>query len=335
MDYYKFGNTLCKLREEQQLTQKELAAILDVSDKAVSKWENGQAIPRMETLEKIAVTLNTSVEELITISKDNAKRICIKNSYADIAHIELDGELYSIREGESKWIVLNPASREHTITINGEFTLDYDWSSERSESLKDKLINKGAEKLVGYLGKVINNYVLQAECTYRLENVVNETELDIELDTFSIGDKAMINENFLISYPKLKTDSAAIALESARSRNTKDFLRHKRKMALTSDLAIDIPLMLLVFPIRMAYFKSLCKAEKLKGNIEKADYYNEKYDETEEKRKKTKHPVLKTIFIFIIFVVGWFTIDFVGDVLNVETKHPALISGDYNYVCTY
>lgn len=332
MDYYKFGNTLCKLREEHQLTQKELAAILDVSDKAVSKWENGQAIPRMETLEKIAATLNTSVEELITISKDNSKRICIKNSYADIAHIELDGELYSIKEGDSKWIELNPSLNEHTITINGELTLDYDWSSEDAENLKEKLINKGAEKFFGYIGKVINNCVLQTECTYQLENVENETELEIELDTFSIGDKAMINENFLISYPKLNTEHSRITLLTAKSRNTKDFLRHKRKMALTSDLAIDIPLMLLVFPVRMAYFKSLCKPEKLKANIEKADDYNDKYNKEEEKQKKRKHPVLKTILLFIILIIGWFTIDFVGDVLNVETEKPALISSDYSTI---
>ena len=62
MDNYKFGNTLCRLREEHNLTQKELAKILDDSDKAVSKWENGQAIPRMDTLEKIAGILDTSVE---------------------------------------------------------------------------------------------------------------------------------------------------------------------------------------------------------------------------------------------------------------------------------
>lgn len=53
MNNYKFGNMICSMRESFNLTQKELAKLLDVSDKAVSKWENGQAIPRMETLEKI------------------------------------------------------------------------------------------------------------------------------------------------------------------------------------------------------------------------------------------------------------------------------------------
>ena len=39
--HYDFGNYLYFLRSEAHLTQKELAARLSVSDKAVSKWENG------------------------------------------------------------------------------------------------------------------------------------------------------------------------------------------------------------------------------------------------------------------------------------------------------
>ena len=65
MDKYKFGNRLCSLREEKGLSQKKLATILEVSDKAISKWENGQSIPRMETLEKIAEVFNVSLDVLL------------------------------------------------------------------------------------------------------------------------------------------------------------------------------------------------------------------------------------------------------------------------------
>ncbi len=78
MDKYKFGNKLCLLREEKGLTQKEFAAILDVSDKAVSKWENGQSIPRMDTLEKIADVLGTSIEALISNDDTDIERYRIK-----------------------------------------------------------------------------------------------------------------------------------------------------------------------------------------------------------------------------------------------------------------
>ena len=61
MNNYKFGNYVCKLREEHNMTQVDLARSLDVSDKAVSKWENGQAFPRIDTFEKLASVLDTTI----------------------------------------------------------------------------------------------------------------------------------------------------------------------------------------------------------------------------------------------------------------------------------
>lgn len=86
MDKYKFGNRLCSLREEKGLSQKELATILEVSDKAISKWENGQSIPRMETLEKIAEVFNVSLDVLLNddeteIERHRVKRSAFRNKY--------------------------------------------------------------------------------------------------------------------------------------------------------------------------------------------------------------------------------------------------------------
>ena len=65
MDYYKFGNKICSLREKAGLTQKELAQKLNVSDKAISKWENGRSIPRIETLEEMSKLFGVSTNELL------------------------------------------------------------------------------------------------------------------------------------------------------------------------------------------------------------------------------------------------------------------------------
>ena len=43
MNDYIFGNFVCKLREEQGMTQAELAARLGITAAAVSKWENGES----------------------------------------------------------------------------------------------------------------------------------------------------------------------------------------------------------------------------------------------------------------------------------------------------
>ena len=46
---YTFGNYICNLREARGYSQFQLGALVGVSDKAVSKWENGNAKPRMQT----------------------------------------------------------------------------------------------------------------------------------------------------------------------------------------------------------------------------------------------------------------------------------------------
>lgn len=53
-------------RKELGLTQKELAEKLNITDKAVSKWERGIACPDTATIPKLAQTLGISIEELMT-----------------------------------------------------------------------------------------------------------------------------------------------------------------------------------------------------------------------------------------------------------------------------
>ena len=45
MDSEKMGKYIAKLRKQKNMTQKELADKINVTDKAVSKWERGKGIP--------------------------------------------------------------------------------------------------------------------------------------------------------------------------------------------------------------------------------------------------------------------------------------------------
>ena len=73
MSKYDFGNKLYALRTEKNLTQKELAKILGVSDKAVSKWETGEAMPRLKTLQAIADCFSVSYEALLSQSSEESE----------------------------------------------------------------------------------------------------------------------------------------------------------------------------------------------------------------------------------------------------------------------
>ena len=66
MDQYVTGEIIRKLREEKKMTQAELAEKLSVSDKTVSKWENGRGYPDITLIEPIAQALGISMIELLS-----------------------------------------------------------------------------------------------------------------------------------------------------------------------------------------------------------------------------------------------------------------------------
>ena len=79
-----FASNLSRLRKYNKMSQQELANKLSYSDKAISKWELGDNIPDIFTLERIANLFNVTVDELIkpniSVSKSSItlkKRILI------------------------------------------------------------------------------------------------------------------------------------------------------------------------------------------------------------------------------------------------------------------
>ena len=70
MKDYSFGNHICTLRTELGLSQFQLGTLVGVSDKAVSKWENGDARPRIRTCHRLASVLGVSIDELLSCKRD-------------------------------------------------------------------------------------------------------------------------------------------------------------------------------------------------------------------------------------------------------------------------
>lgn len=65
---YELGATIRDLRKKQNMTQKELARRLNVSEATICKYENNTATPPFETLRTIAVTFNISMDTLCGIA---------------------------------------------------------------------------------------------------------------------------------------------------------------------------------------------------------------------------------------------------------------------------
>ncbi len=60
-----FCTKLKELREEKQLSCKQLGKILGVSDASISRWENGKRLPTIDVLYNIAIYFNVSADYLI------------------------------------------------------------------------------------------------------------------------------------------------------------------------------------------------------------------------------------------------------------------------------
>jgi len=84
MNQYVTGAIIRELREKKQLTQAELADRLYVSDKTVSKWENGKGYPDLSLLEGLAAALDVSVAELLsgkTVSNVNVSANMMRSKF--------------------------------------------------------------------------------------------------------------------------------------------------------------------------------------------------------------------------------------------------------------
>ena len=66
MNHYITGNTIRVLREKKQITQKELAQILGVSDKTISKWECGKGLPEVSLMLPLCDALHITVNDLLS-----------------------------------------------------------------------------------------------------------------------------------------------------------------------------------------------------------------------------------------------------------------------------
>ena len=73
MNDYSFGEYLYQKRKQSGDSQNELGKKLGVTGKAVSKWENGAAKPKIQIIRKMAALWGISVEELLKAGEDIEK----------------------------------------------------------------------------------------------------------------------------------------------------------------------------------------------------------------------------------------------------------------------
>ena len=100
MDQIKIGKFISTRRKEKQLTQQELAEKLNITNRAISKWENGFCLPDVGIMPELCKILDITINDLFsgeTVDmKDNEKKL--EENLLEMARIkeQQDKELLSL-----------------------------------------------------------------------------------------------------------------------------------------------------------------------------------------------------------------------------------------------
>ena len=99
MDQIKIGKFIAKCRKQNQLTQLQLAQKLDITDKAISKWERGISMPDPSIMLALCDNLKISVNELLS-----GEEISMENSNQKNEQLMLDMAEELARKNKTIWL---------------------------------------------------------------------------------------------------------------------------------------------------------------------------------------------------------------------------------------
>lgn len=111
MNQEKIGKFISELRKEKNMTQEQLAEKMGVTDKSISRWENGKTMPDLSMITILAEELNVEVSELLNGRKMTKEEV---EKLRDTINNVIE---YSNKEKENKTIKLNNYFRAGLLCI--------------------------------------------------------------------------------------------------------------------------------------------------------------------------------------------------------------------------
>ncbi len=101
MNQIKIGRFIAELRHQKGLTQEALGQHLGVTNKTISRWENGNYMPDIEMLKLLSEFFDVSINEILAgerLSNEEFKKKADENIVS-----ALDNSLFSVKEREKFW----------------------------------------------------------------------------------------------------------------------------------------------------------------------------------------------------------------------------------------
>lgn len=138
MNQIQIGNFIAELRKEKHLTQVELGDKLGVTNKTISRWENGNYMPDISIMQELCSILDISINELISgqhLSNEEYKETADNNLFSslnELKHIKKQKRMIDFLGGSGTGILVSllysPDSlRKSIIAVVGIMMILFSW----------------------------------------------------------------------------------------------------------------------------------------------------------------------------------------------------------------
>ena len=231
MNQVKIGKFLKELRKEKNMTQQDLADILDITDKAISKWENGRCLPDLYFLQKLTEIFNVSEKEILNGERNfKKKKVNKQQKILEINNLSklfgkkkvLDNINMDIYEGEIVGLVGPNGAGKTTLikTIISLYKKDFG-----TIKINGYNIEKEYEKALSNVGFILDTPLLYSDISGRdnlkITEILNknntieytndiiklvklENKINDKVKNYSIGMKQRLGiANTLLKRPKI------------------------------------------------------------------------------------------------------------------------------------
>lgn len=194
----KLGDNIKKYREENKMTQRDIAEILKVEPGTVSKYESGMIEPNIDSIKRLAKTFGVTIDELLKYDEENIdiSRINLLEILREQKEMKLNGNLYhntqimfayntnhiegsKLTEDQTRYIY-----ETNTILFEGETVANVD----------DILETINHFKLVDYMLDIASE-PLTENIIKKFHKILKEGTMDSRKEWFNVGEyKKLPNE---------------------------------------------------------------------------------------------------------------------------------------------
>jgi len=237
MNYDKIGKFIKELRIQKNLTQKDLASRLNVTDKAISKWERGMGCPDVSLLEELSNILDVSILEILKGRKINNEEF--QNDHLN--NYVLDTINYSKNElhKKTKNIILNIFSFiiifisitililniYHINYLNKEYKYNFN-----SEEIKN--ININLAKIENNINKFKNSELIYTKKENgQLLDIINSMYIELKnhpILEYNGEEDLTINDLYLIDNYEVSGIYLAYNILGKYNYKLLDYIEHKK-----------------------------------------------------------------------------------------------------------